>query len=141
MATNVVWTLDLVLEAFQCDIRCSRRQFVPNNSASPAIFVTSIDLYEERRKVTTTAGYLITVTMFQPLTSSLFDATALSIPIQVHTGPTEFDWNTQVHKGLPNSTGTPTAPPWIHLTQLFCRILYTIFYSSWSKTQLATEIS
>ena len=41
----------------------------------------------------------------------------------------EFDWNTDC-----TSVDSPNAT--------FCRISYTtIFYSSWSKTQLATEIS
>lgn len=57
---------------------------LPNNSALPAIFITLTELYEERRRVTHTTGYLITVTMFQLSTSSLFAATAIFIPIRVH---------------------------------------------------------
>ena len=82
--TNVVWTIGLVLEAFRGDICSSRRILLPNNSAFPAIFVTLTELYEERRRVTPKAGYLITVTMFQLSISSLFAATAIFIPIQVH---------------------------------------------------------
>ena len=45
---------------------------------------TLTELYEERRRVTPKASYLITGTMFQLSISSLFAATAIFIPIQVH---------------------------------------------------------
>ena len=65
MAVIVAWTIGLVLEVFRGDSCCSRRILLPNNSALPAIFITLTELYEERRRVTHTTGYLITVTMFQ----------------------------------------------------------------------------
>ena len=83
IVTNVVWTIGLALEAFRGDIFCSRKILLPNNSALPTVFITLTEVYEEKRRVTPTSGYLITVTMFQLLTSSLFYATAIFIPIQV----------------------------------------------------------
>ena len=83
-ALIVAWTIGLVLEVFRGDICCSRRILLPNNSALPAIFITLTELYEERRRVTPTTGYLIPVTMFQLSTSSLFAAMAIFIPIRVH---------------------------------------------------------